>query len=430
MIACWLSAAGAPLVDAVRGLRQPADFVRDYVAARARLEDGRGPPLDGEAGNRRALAYGAPAVGLYGGPYFIHPPPATTAVLPLARLPWRAAALAWAGLSLIALGWLARSLVGIWRPDRPPAAIPAALLTLALALWPPTLHCLEKGQWSIWLAALLAAGLRSFEAGRPQRAGIAFGVAAALKATPVVLLGFLLLRRRRAAVALLLTAGLAALIALVVVGPDAWRAFLAESPHNAAVWAPWIANTASLDGVYARLLTSNPFSRALLVAPRLAATAFGLTELALLAAAIGATLPIRRHRAGTPASESRLLAAWLTLPVLLNPLGWSHVVLMLLAPLAVLARDGGTRHRTIAIVLLALLSIPRQRLAAWAGPLPVGPAGTVLLGLHALVGVALFVTLCWPSQTPTDDGVGDVGNASRQRDAAAAFSSGAQSAEI
>jgi hypothetical protein len=393
-------------VDAVNGLREPADFVRDYVAARARLEDGRGPPPDGEAGNRRAVAHGGPTVGLSGGPYFIHPPPATTAVLPLARLPWRAAALAWAGLSLIALGWLGRSLVGIWKPDRPPTAVPAALLTLALALWPPTLHCLEKGQWSIWLAALLAAGLRSFEAGRPRRTGIAFGVAAALKVTPVVLLGFLLLRRRRAAVALTLTAGLAALVALVAVGPAAWRAFLAESPHNAAVWAPWIANTASPDGVYARLLTSNAFSQAPFVAPRLAAAAFGLTELALLAAAIGAVLPSWRHRRNwvlTPASESRLLAAWLTLPVLLNPLGWSHVVLMLLAPLAVLARDGGPRRQMTAVGLLAMLTIPRQRLATWAGALPVGPAGAVLLGLHAFAGVVLFVTLLWPGQTPADD---------------------------
>jgi uncharacterized membrane protein len=320
--------------------------------------------------------------------------------LPLARLPWRAAALAWAGLSLLALGWLARSLVGIWRRDRAPAAVPVALLTLALALWPPTLHCFEKGQWSIWLAALLAAGLRSFEAGRPRRAGLAFGLAAALKVTPVVLLGFLLLRRRRAAVALLVTGGLAALVALVAVGPGAWMAFLAESPHNAAVWAPWIANTASLDGVYTRLLTSNPFSQAWFVAPRFAAAAFGLTELALLAAALGGALPSRRHRAMTQASERRLLAAWLTLPVLLNPLGWSHVVLMLLAPLAVSARDGGPRRQTTAVVLLAILGIPRQRLAAWGGALPVGPAAGLLLGLHAFAGVALFVTLRWPDRGP------------------------------
>jgi hypothetical protein len=429
VVACWLSAGASPFADAVPGLRQPADFVRDYVAARTRLEEGRGPPPDGEAANRRALAYGAPAVGLYGGPYFIHPPTATVAVLPLARLPWRTNALAWAGLSLIALGWLAFSLVGIWRRDRRPTVLSVALLMLALLLWPPTLHCFEKGQWSIWLAALLAAGLRAFEAGHPRRAGVAFGLAAALKVTPIVLVGFLLLRRPRAAVALLATGGLVALLALVAVGPQAWMAFLAQSPHNAAVWAPWIANTASLDGIYARLLTSNPFSRALFVAPRLAAAAFVLTELALLAAALGA-LSSRRRRTMTQASERRLLAAWLTLPVLLNPLGWSHVVLILLAPLAVSARDGGPRRQTIALVLLAILSIPRQRLYAWAGALPVGPAPGLLLGLHALAGVALFVTLRWPPAEAGDNGGAMSVDASHRRGAAAAFSFEAQSTEI
>jgi len=412
VVACWLSAGSAPFVDAVRGAVEPGDLVRDYVTARARLEEGRGPPPAGEAGNQRAARTGAPQVALLGGPYFIHPPTATVAILPLASLPWRSAALVWAAGSVVALGWLALSLLGIWRPEAAPRASRVALLTLGLALWPPTLHCLEKGQWSIWLAALLAAGLRSFEAGRARRAGVAFGIAAALKVTPVVLLGFLLLRSRRVAVALLVTGGVAVLIALAAVGPAAWRVFFAESPHNVAVWAPWIANTASLDGVTARLMTLNPFSRPLFVAPGLAAVAFGLTELALLAAAIGTvyrnrpavSAAFRQDRRGAPGPDLRALGAWLTLPVLLNPLGWSHVVLMLLAPLAVLVRGAGPRTRVAGVLVLAALSIPRQRLAAWAGAIPVGPAASVLLGLHAFAGVALFVMLIGCTRALEDEG--------------------------
>jgi uncharacterized membrane protein len=387
VVACWLSAGSAPFADAVRGASAPGDWARDYVTARARLEAGRGPPPVGEAGNDRAARYGVPRVGLYGAPYFIHPPTATLAILPLASLPWRAAALGWAAASVIALGWLAFSLLGIWSPQAEPRAGRVALLTLALALWPPTLHCLEKGQWSIWLAAWLASGLRSLEAGRPRRAGVAFGVAAALKLTPIVMLGFLLVRNRRAALALVATTAGAALVALAAIGPAAWKAFLAEAPHNAAVWAPWIANTASLDGVYARLLTANPFSRPIFLAPGLAGVAFGLTELMLLAAAIAATY--RNQPAEAPA-DARILAAWLTLPVLLNPLGWSHVVLMLLAPLAVLTRDAQRRTRIGVVLVLAALSVPRQRLAEWAGAVPVGPGGGTLLGLHALAALGLF----------------------------------------
>jgi hypothetical protein len=83
----------------------------------------------------------------------------------------------------------------------------------------------------------------------------------------------------------------------------------------------------------------------------------------------------------------------LTLPVLLNPLGWNHVVVMLLASLVVLARDGGTRARVAAAAILALFSVPRDTLIALAGPLPVSPARGLILGLHAYAGLALFVAL-------------------------------------
>jgi alpha-1,2-mannosyltransferase len=388
--ACWLSAGSTPFADAVRGAAEPADWARDYVTARARLEDGRGPPPVAEDGNERAARYGARRVGLLGAPYFIHPPTATLAVLPFAWMPWRVAAWAWAAASLVALVWLAFSLLEIWIPGAAPPASRVALLTLGLLLWPPTLHCLEKGQWSIWLAALLASGWRSFEARRMRRTGSLFGVAAALKITPLVLLGYLLLRNRRAAAALLATMGGAALAALVAIGPTAWYRFFGDASRNEAAWAPWIANSASLDGIYARLLTSNPFSRPILVAPGLARAAFAATALLFLAAAIGAAY---RRRERSSASQARVLAAWLTLPLLLNPLGWSHLVLVLAAPLVVFLRDAGPRERVAATLILAALSVPRQRLIEWAGAVPVGPAASVLLGLHAFAAVALFVAL-------------------------------------
>lgn len=395
--ACWLSAGRAPFLDAVSGASQPADLARDYVAARARLEEGRGPPPAADDGNDRALRYGAPRVSLYGAPYLAHPPTTTLAVLPLAHLPWRPAALVWAAASAVALGWLALSLLVIWSPGVAPPASRVALLTLLLAMWPPALHCFEKGQWSIWLAALLAAGFRELEARRPRRAGVVLGVAAALKVTPLVMLGYLLLRSRRAAAALVATAGTAALISLGVAGPAAWRAFWGDASRNTAAWAPWVANTVSLCGVYARLLTRNPFSRPLCQAPELARVAFGLTVLILLGAALAAAY--RRSRAGAE-SDARLLAAWLTLPVLLNPLGWSHVLLILLAPLTVLARDAGPRTRIATVLLGAAFTVPRQRLIEWAGPIPVGPAASLLLGSHAFAALGLFAMLLERPPTP------------------------------
>ena len=225
---------------------------------------------------------------------------------------------------------------------------------------------------------------------RAGRAGGFLGIAAALKITPIVVIGHLLLRSRRAATATLATAGGAALVSLAVFGPMAWYRFVTEASRNEAAWAPWLANTVSLNGIYARLLTSNSFSRPIAVAPALARGAFAATALLILAVAIGATYRRRDQSAG---SQGRVLACWLTLPVLLNPLGWSHVVLLLLAPLAVLARNGGTRQRVAATLVLAAISVPRQRLTEWAGAVPVGPVASVFLGLHAFAALGLFVAL-------------------------------------
>jgi len=410
VIACWLSSGMTPLRDVATGVRDPADFIRDYVTARARIEGGRGAPPEGESANDLGQRLGTPRVLLLGGPYFLHPPPALLAVLPLAWLPWHAAALVWAALSLVGLAWLAVSLLGIAVPDVPRALGPppragrlalATALAAAIALWPPTLHCLEKGQWSIWIAALLAAGFRALESAEDRRAGVLFGVATALKATPAVLIILLVARSRRAAAAMLVTLAVIGVVALGVNGFAIWRAFVAEGPHDAAVWSTWLANTASLQGVYARLLAPGPFTRPLVEAPLIAQLGFIATALLALAAAI-VTWPRRREPPGLGAAAADVSgdratalwsAAWLTLPVVLNPLGWTHVLLMLLAPIMIAFRDGERGTRIGVAFVLAVLSIPRQRLISWAGPMPVGPGAGLVLGAHAVAGIALFVML-------------------------------------
>jgi hypothetical protein len=384
----WLSSGAAPLLAAAAGALDPADFARDYVIARARLADGRDAPApEGEDGNRRAVEFGAPVQRLYGAPYHAHPPPARLVVRPLGLLSWRGAALVWATGSLLALGWLAISLLRIAAPEREPARAQVALAFVVLALWPPALHCLEKGQWSIWLAALLAAGFVALERDRQGRAGVFFALAAVFKATPIVILGVLVLRFRRAARAMAATLAIAILASLAVDGVTPWRAFLGGAARNATIWAPWDANTASLAAISARLFGApGPFATPWLAAPQLAA---GLFDLAALAFVLAAFLALRRSTRPSPSA----LAAWLALPVLLNPLGWSHVLLMLLVPLAVALREGDWPTQRTALGAVVVLSIPRATLARLAGPLPVPPGRGLVLGLHAVAAVALFVAL-------------------------------------
>jgi hypothetical protein len=386
VVAAWASAGVTPFEEAVLGAGAPVDFVRDYVTAAARLEHGRGPAPEGEAGNDAAVALGAPRVPLLGGPFHLHPPPALLPVLPLVPLGFRGAALAWLGLSLLALGGLARIGLELTAAEwgRSPARV--ALVFGLLALWPPVLHDLAKGQWSILLAALLAAGWLALERGRETAAGVWLGVAASLKMTPLVLLGFLVLRHRRAAVAMAATVGALALVATAVTGLEPWRAFFADAPRDVAAWDTWIANTASLRGLVVRVAGGGAFARPLLDARSAAQTAFA--ALAALGAIVVTVLATwRAPRGGGASNERPLVAAWMLLAIFLNPLAWTHTLVMALVPLAVLARFVPV---AVSAGALIVLTIPRQTLAVLAGATPTAPGRGLALSLHAMALLVVF----------------------------------------
>ncbi|HEX4406834.1 MAG TPA: glycosyltransferase family 87 protein [Polyangia bacterium] len=376
LTAAWISAGATPLTEAIAGAPAPTDFARDYVSVQAHV---RGHDA---VDNDYAAALGVPAVVLLDAPYYAHPPTALLALLPFAALGFHAAALAWLCLTLVALGALAVMLTRIAAPARSPAV---ALVAFALlALWPPVLHDLAKGQWSILLATLIAAAWLALERGQARAAGIWLGLAAAMKATPLILLGYLWLRWRRAAWAMLATIG--ALVALTVArfGIVPWRAWFAQARPNVLAWQTWIASTASLNGAVARLLTTSAFCRPLVDAPALAQT----LTLVLAAMLVGATIIATRAAPPSPRDDRRLFAAWTVLTVLLNPLGWTHTVIIALVGLALVAEAPA-----LAAVLVAL-TVPRETLAALAGPLPVSPARGLALSIHAaallvLLGVSL-----------------------------------------
>jgi len=88
----------------------------------------------------------------------------------------------------------------------------------------------------------------------------------------------------------------------------------------------------------------------------------------------------------------------MALAVITNPLGWSHALLMLLPPAAVLWRDARTRW--LVVTVLVVFTFPRQSLTAWAGPTPVAPGPGLWLGAHAVAALALFAALCAPARPP------------------------------
>ncbi|MDB4979973.1 MAG: hypothetical protein JWM82_725 [Myxococcales bacterium] len=380
----WASAGAAPVRDAVTSAPHPIDFARDYVTAHARLHVGRGAPPVGEAGNDYGAAIGAPRVVLLGGPYFIHPPPALLAILPLVPLGFDGAALAWLGLSLLAVVALARFLVAAAEIDDTRPVLRTGLVTLALLAWPPVLHNLSKGQWSILLAALIAAGASALDRGRPRAAGVCLGIAASLKATPILLLGYLALRHRRAACAMAATLVTAAALSIAANGWAPWLTWFADAPRDVVAWQTWTANTVSIGGALGRLFAGGPYARPLVAAPSFAR---GLTIGVSLALIAVAALVTRRAPAN-PKVERTLFAAWTALVVVLNPLAWTHTAVLALLPLALVARAAST---AIPATVLVALTIPRETLAAFAGPPPVLPGAGLVLSLHAVAVVAFFI---------------------------------------
>lgn len=390
----WVSAGAHPFAEALSEASAPIDFTRDYVSARAHLAgvDVR----DQDAGNTYAETIGAPRVVLLGAPYHAHPPTAAFVVTPLATLGFAGAALAWLALSLSALAVLAFVLAAVVTREDRPSPSTVTLTFLLLASWPPVLHNLAKGQWSILLAALIALGWRAFERGHARAAGVLLGVAASLKATPILLLGFLALRHRRAAAAMALTLAGIVLASLAAFGVEPWREWVVNAQPNALAWRTWTANTASLGGLFARLFTLSAYARPITEAPALAqALTLGATALLVTVAA----LTSRRARSS---GEPALFALWAAAAVVLNPLGWTHTTVMALLPIALLARDGVS---PAVLVVFVALTVPRQTLAVLAGPVPVSPARGLALSLHAgallvLIAAARSRTLAGAAMIP------------------------------
>src|SRR5205085_4288719 len=161
----------------LRGDGPPVDLVQDYVGARDVARGREAYPVLTHAYARVGLTWPA-------GHRSTHPPTAFLLVLPVAWLPWKAAASAWTVLMLAALA------AAYWAFGAAPwAALALAPLTV---LWPP-------GGWSmgqltpLWLLGLaLAWRLRD----RPAPAGAAIALASLTKLLPALsLLPFLLLRR-------------------------------------------------------------------------------------------------------------------------------------------------------------------------------------------------------------------------------------------
>jgi hypothetical protein len=256
------------------------------------------------------------------------------------------------------------------------------LAALALLSWQPVLATVRDGQVSMLLGALLVLAWDQRRRGNDARAGVAAGVAAALKLFPLIVLVPLAVRLRAVAVAAAVIAGAGALV-VAVLGAGAWTEYAASGRLIAASFATAPHNLSIL----ARLGAVVP------------APLIGLVYLTVASAAVVATLVVVQKLKGTvpPARTVDVeFAAFITMAVCLSPVAWHHYVCVLVLPLAVLALDAwasGCRAALASVIAVAtVLSVPDD---VWRTAWSVLPPRATLLVSPGIAAVLLWAGLLW-----------------------------------
>lgn len=382
------SAGIVPWRDALGGAFRPPDFAQDIAAARILAAH-----ADPYAANFTAIH--ADVLGIAstdGYPYLPHPPLVIVLSWPFAAVTFRVAALCWFAGSLACTFVLAIVLSGFARRQTRFGLprLPDALLGFGLLLmWPPVLYNLEKGQFSILIATLIAVGWVQVSRRGCRAAGICMGLAAALKLFPALLGLYLIIRHRRSATWFAITAVAGTMLPLLWLG---WRAvpeFAAQTVGNLSYWETWPAVTYSLRGLAARVLIGSKWSLAAIHAPTAASAVVVVSTVILIAIAVHTT----RQHLRRQESDDLLFAIWCVLLLPLNPLAMGHNGVLLALPIVLIGRALATDSSTLLKALWAagcvLVSIPRQTIFD-AAPIPVTPFRSLTIVALPLWGTLLL----------------------------------------
>ena len=240
----------------------------------------------------------------------------------------RGTSLAMAGLSMGSFAimlWLLRSGLNFdVKPDR------ALLITVLLLAWDPMSWVLRAGQLGAILGALIVIAWFCIRTERPLLAGAAVALATSIKIFPGLLLLYFLLRHRRALLSALVTIAALNLVAMAIWGKQAYLDW--AQTMNVVTKIYWASpDNWSLLGFLGRLQWRVP------IAASIGRIAFVPVSLIVVGALCWA---VSRSRAkGSAAAQCDLeYALFVAAMPLLCPLCWSHYFVILLLPLAVLAK--------------------------------------------------------------------------------------------
>ena len=287
-------------------------------------------------------------------PAFIYPPAFAILVASLAIGP------AWLGIALWVIACqaaLLASLAIVIRAERPSFPAAVAVLCLTLTFYPLWVDVIQ-GQANLLILLLVTVGIVGVVRARPAWAA-AIGLAAALKLTPLLLLGWLLVERRFREAAWLLGGFTLVTAVGALVRPADTIAFFTQVLPALAKGTAFYAND-SVSGLLARVFAVNPYTD-----PWLALRFESLLPAG--AALLLGGLWLWRGRRGSPLQRA---LTFLPLLPLLSAVTWSHHLVLLLPVLWVAiissARRGWPAGETAA---LAAVTVTMSLVARWSfGP--------------------------------------------------------------
>lgn len=313
---------------------------------------------------------------------FVYPPFAALAFVPMLALPLPVLKLLWTAGGVAVLGWVAhRGLRDLGVPAGPWLRWGVAGV-VALASWlDPVRTTLYLGQINLVVLALVLADLLGRPGGRWR--GVGVGLAAALKLTPLLFVGYLLVTRRwRAAATALGTFGAAAALGAVLAPADS-RTFWWDGTFAAAGRISDVAATTnhSLNGLLARALGEGSAARA------------GYLLGAAVLAAVTLALAAREHRGGRELAAVTVCGLG---SAALAPFAWSHHWVWFVPLLLVLGHralvDGDRLAGVLAAAVLAgTLAVITARPGPGVGPIP--RTGLISLFPDAYLALYLLVLL-------------------------------------
>jgi hypothetical protein len=295
-----------------------------------------------------------------------HPPLMTFAVaLPMRLLGARPTILLMNFVSLLALGASVLLLLrgfGVSVSRTQCAAIIALLLG-----WYPVIYLLRVGQSGLLLLLLMIAGWHFLRKGQPVAAGVAIGLATALKLYPGLLLVYLLLRNRKAFTSAVGTVAVAFLSIGLLAGWSVFRQYSVTVDFVTEAYRNYPSNF-SLMGWLTYLSRPTHLSE-LWTGGIFLVLAAGMMAVPCLMRAAGPSWSEGRREGPCPTPDDALYGTLIALMPLLSPIAWQHYWVVLVFPLFVIAlrvaEQDDWKMLAAFCCLLALLSIPEPTFNGW-----------------------------------------------------------------